>query len=91
MMEDQRLSRIEQKLDKLSEAVVSLARMEERIITLFNRMDTYDARQLNMEDRVADIERISVGRGAIFKLVDKLIWIVVGLSAAVLIESFVKR
>jgi len=90
-MEEQRLARIEQKLDKLSEAVVSLARMEERIITLFNRMDTYDARQLNMEDRVAEIERISVGRGAIFKLVDKLIWIVVGLSAAVLIESFIKR
>jgi len=90
-MEEQRLARIEQKLDKLSEAVVSLARMEERIITLFNRMDTYDTRQLNMEDRVAEIERISVGRGAIFKLVDKLIWIVVGLSAAVLIESFIKR
>jgi len=54
-------------------------------------MDTYDTRQLNMEDRVAEIERISVGRGAIFKLVDKLIWIVVGLSAAVLIESFIKR
>jgi hypothetical protein len=91
MMEDQRLSRIEQKLDKLSEAVVSLARMEERIITLFNRMDTYDSRQLNMEDRVADIERISVGRGAVFKLVDKLIWIVVGLVTAVVIEGFLKR
>jgi len=90
-MEEQRLARIEQKLDKLSEAVVSLARMEERIITLFNRMDSYDARQLNLEDRVADVERVSVGRGAIFKLVDKLIWIVVGLSAAVLIESLIKR
>lgn len=48
-MEEQRLARIEQKLDKLSEAVISLARMEERIIILFNRMDTYDARQLNVE------------------------------------------
>jgi hypothetical protein len=90
-MEEQRLARIEQKLDKLSEAVVSLARMEERIITLFNRMDTYDARQLNMEDRVADIEKITVSRGAVFRLVDKLIWIVVGLVTAVVIEGFLKR
>jgi hypothetical protein len=90
-MEEQRLARIEQKLDKLSEAVVSLARMEERIITLFNRMDTYDARQLNMEDRVADIEKITVSRGAVFRLVDKLIWIVVGLVTAVVIEGVLKR
>jgi hypothetical protein len=90
-MEEQRLARIEQKLDKLSEAVVSLARMEERIITLFNRMDTYDARQLNMEDRVADIEKITVSRGAVFRLVDKLIWIVVGLVTAVVIEGVIKR
>ena len=39
MQEDQRLSRIENKLDKLSEAVVQLARMEERLVTLFNRMN----------------------------------------------------
>jgi hypothetical protein len=90
-MEEQRLARIEQKLDKLSEAVVSLARMEERIITLFNRMDTYDARQLNMEDRMADVEKVTISRGAVFRLVDKLIWIVVGLVTAVVIEGVLKR
>jgi len=90
-MEEQRLARIEQKLDKLSEAVVSLARMEERIITLFNRMDTYDARQLNMEDRMADVEKVTISRGAVFRLVDKLIWIVVGLVTAVVIEGVIKR
>ena len=35
MTEDTRLDRIEEKLDKLSEAVVCLARMEERLITIF--------------------------------------------------------
>lgn len=41
-MDDQttRLNRIEEKLDKVSEAIVSLARMEERMITLFKRMDS---------------------------------------------------
>lgn len=90
-MEEQRLARIEQKLDKLSEAVVSLARMEERMITLFNRMDGYDIRQSNIEDRVSEVEKIAVSRGAVFRLVDKLIWIVVGLVTAVVIEGFLKR
>ena len=38
-MEEHRLDRIEEKLDRLSEAVVGLARMEERLITIFNRLD----------------------------------------------------
>ena len=37
--EENRLDRIEDKLDKLSEAVVCLARMEERLVTIFHRLD----------------------------------------------------
>lgn len=44
--------RMEGKLDTVSEAIVSLARMEERMVTLFNRMDTYDQRQTQIGDRV---------------------------------------
>lgn len=51
-----RLTRIEDKLDKMSEAIVSLARMEERMITLFKRMDTYDAQQFLVSDRLAKVE-----------------------------------
>ena len=51
-----RLTRIEDKLDKMSEAIVSLARMEERMITLFKRMDTYDAQQSLVSDRLAKVE-----------------------------------
>ena len=51
MSDDQRLERIEKKLDTLSDAVVSLARMEERMITLFKRMDNYDENQREMGKR----------------------------------------
>jgi hypothetical protein len=51
-----RLNRIEEKLDKVGEAVVSLARMEERMITLFKRMDAYDERQNKMDERLGQIE-----------------------------------
>ena len=38
-MTDARLSRMEDKLDKLSEAIISMARMEERLVSVDKRMD----------------------------------------------------
>ena len=55
-MDDQRLVRIEEKLDKMSEAIVSLARMEERMITLFKRMDVYDDKQSQLEEKLQQVE-----------------------------------
>ena len=57
MAEDNRLERIEKKLDTLSDAVVSLARMEERMITLFKRMDNYDENQREIGKRVHVVEK----------------------------------
>ena len=64
-MDDQttRLNRIEEKLDKVSEAIVSLARMEERMITLFKRMDSYDDHHRVLEGRVTKVE-VSHASGA---------------------------
>jgi len=75
-MDDQstRIIRIEEKLDKVSEAIVSLARMEERMITLFNRMDTYDRKQTSIEERVTEIE-VKHASGA---WVERFAWLVVG-------------
>lgn len=90
-MEDQRLTRIEGKLDKLSEAVVSLARMEERMITLFKRMDSYERKQDEIEDRLIAAEKTSVSRGAVYRLLDKGIWIVVGVLVAAIVETLANR
>ena len=69
-----RLNRIEEKLDKVGEAIISLARMEERMITLFRRMDTYDERQTNIECRVTKVE-VSHASGA---WVERVVWLIVG-------------
>lgn len=87
---DDRLERIEKKLDHLSEAVVSLARMEERMITLFNRMDRYELAQDKIDEKLAAVEKTSVSRGAIFRVVDKATWIVVGITVALIIEIFAR-
>ncbi|WP_353429259.1 hypothetical protein [Paracoccus denitrificans] len=57
------LERLEAKVDRMSDAIVSLARMEERMVTLFNRMDRYDTEQREVIKRVAELERVAIGRG----------------------------
>lgn len=65
------IERLESKVDRMSDAIVSLARMEERMVTLFNRMDRYDADQRDALRRVAELERLTIGRGHFFRWADR--------------------
>lgn len=69
-----RLDRIEEKLDKVGEAIISLARMEERMITLFKRMDMYDQQQQALETRVTNVEM----KNASAAWIERVIWLVIG-------------
>jgi len=81
MDENQRLSRIEGKLDKLSDAVIALARMEERMVTLFNRMGKYEEKQDELEDRVGEMTLRLSTDGQTLRFAERLFWIAA--SAAV--------
>jgi hypothetical protein len=89
-MEDLRLSRIEAKLDKLADAVVSLARMEERMLTIFKRIEHYEDRQQKIEDRVAEIEKDDAGKDSVFSVVNRSIWLVAGIALAFVFDLFKK-
>lgn len=90
MSDDLRLGRIEEKLDKLADAVVSLARMEERMLTLFKRIDQYEAKQMQLEQRVSDIEIQDAGKNSIYRILDKSVWLVVGVAVAFLFDVLKK-
>jgi len=75
-MDESRLHRIENKLDKLAEAVVSLARMEERMVTLFNRMERYEGRQEGLEARIDEVENTNIKNGATLRFAERVFWIV---------------
>ena len=77
-MSEERLSRIETKLDTLAEAVVSLARMEERMVTLFRRMDKYDEQQTKSLDRLLVLEKSHIAGGVWGYIGDKALWLAVG-------------
>lgn len=87
MAADERLDRIEKKLDTMAEAIVSLARMEERMVTLFKRMDKYDTAQAQMSERVRKIEGSVGTNGQMLRFAERVFWIVVAAGATYFFKS----
>ena len=76
-MSDERLCRMEDKLDKLSEAVVEMARMEERLLTIFKRFEHMGAAFKKYDDRVDEIEKQALIKGQKIAFTERLFWMVV--------------
>lgn len=87
-MSEDRLTRIETKLDQLADAMISMARMEEKMITLFKRMDKYDENQGKLDERLHNIERAYTKTGVFGYIADKLIWIVLGVGLTFAVKKF---
>ena len=76
-MSDNRLDRIEGKVDKLSDAVVEMARMEERLVTVYKRIDNVEALLKKMDDRLDQMERQALVRGQKIAFAERLFWMVI--------------
>ena len=68
---------MEDKLNKFSEAVVEMARMEERLLTIFKRLEHMDAAFKKYDDRVDEIEKQALIRGQKIAFAERLFWMVV--------------
>jgi hypothetical protein len=93
MAEEPRFDRVEKHLDKLGDkideltkVVTTMARIEERMVTLFKRMDTYDTRHTALIERVDDIESGATKHAVVFGLVDKFFWLILGAGLAFIIK-----
>lgn len=71
-MED-RLSRVEAKIDSLQEAIISLARVEERLVTVFNRQSSIESKVIGLDDKV---DRLSES-AARTRQTERIVWIVI--------------
>tara|TARA_R100001443_G_scaffold39390_2_gene52707 strand:- start:4753 stop:5016 length:264 start_codon:yes stop_codon:yes gene_type:complete len=74
-MED-RLDRIETKVDKLSEAMVEMVRMEERMVTAFKRMDNIVEYQKKADDRLDEMEKQAIVRGQKIAFAERIFWMI---------------
>jgi len=82
MNDEARLERIERKLDEVGQAIVALARMEERMITLFKRMDKLDQEQANHGRRLQLVEGRVGTNGQTLRFAERVFWIVVSAGIA---------
>ena len=82
MQDDNRLERIERKLDEVGQAIVALARMEERMITLFKRMDGLDQEQAQQGRRLTVVEGKVGTNGQALRFAERIFWIVITAAAA---------
>lgn len=72
-----RLDRIESKIDKLSETVISLARAEEKLIALENDKKFLMDRMIKNEERVENIEKKIDETSVTVRVINRLFWIVI--------------
>jgi SMC interacting uncharacterized protein involved in chromosome segregation len=88
MAEDPRLERMENKIDELTKLVTSTARIEERMITLFKRMETYEFRHDNLDSRIGDVEKTVTKTGVVDQVLEKGFWVVIGGGIAYVVKVF---
>ena len=79
--QNDRLDRIENKLDKLSEAIVSLARAEEKI----SQQERFLHQQMEMlvdgQRRLEAVEKNVMSNATTINVINKLFWIVMAAAA----------
>ena len=74
---ERRLERVEEKLDKLSEAVISIARIEERVNTVLKHHDRFFNRLDKLEVRVETVENKSLMNTNAIGIAERFIWVVI--------------
>ena len=83
-----RLDRIEGKLDKLSEAVISIARAEEKIATLtsFSKQQSEMIQHLTI--RIDKLEEAVISNSSTVNIINKVFWIILASAATAITGMF---
>ena len=74
--QNDRLDRIENKLDSLSEAIISIARAEEKITMLAKYGETQAVQILKIVERLESLEQKVSSNEIVVNVINKLFWIV---------------
>lgn len=82
-VENARLDRIEEKIDKLAETVISLARAEEKLVALSSDNQDTRERLRGVENRVVEVDRKVDEYAVTVKVINRIFWIVVAATASV--------
>ena len=74
-LNEDRLTRIEEKVDKLSDAIISIARAEEKLIQLGTLTDVLFKKIEDMNSRMMEMERSVAETKAFMNGFNKITWV----------------
>ena len=79
-----RLARIEEKLDRLADAMISIARAEEKLLSMEEKYSNQFERMNRFSEKLDRIEMQVNDNAATVKLINKLFWVaVVSIAGAI--------
>lgn len=77
-MDNARFDRLEQKIDKLTDAVTAIARVEEKILASNMRLDRVEQRLDTSEEDIDTLAKLVRDNSGVAKFADKLFWLAAG-------------
>jgi seryl-tRNA synthetase len=77
-MSEERLNRIEIKLDKLVDIVESIARVEEKLVANDSKLNRLEFRMDKIEDEVVKVSKTARDNSSVASFADKLFWVIIG-------------
>jgi len=89
-IQSQRLDRIEEKLDQMAQAIIALARAEEKISTLaeFNKQQASQVQELI--NRIDSVEQLVNSNAGTVNIINKVFWLIIaGFIAAITWEYII--
>ena len=88
-MDEKRLDRIEQKIDRLADAITAIARVEEKILASNTRVNALEIRIIRSEKDLNDIAILARKNSGVAAFADKAFWLITGTIVGLII-FFVK-
>ena len=88
---ENRLGRIEAKIDKLAEAIISLARADEKLIQLEEDKKFLMGKMIKLEERMEKTERVLSENSTTISAINRIFWIALSGTIATLIGAYLMR
>ena len=88
---EHRLDRIEAKIDKLAEAIISLARAEEKLMQLEEDKKFLMGKMVKLEERMEKTERVLDENSMTISAINRIFWIALSGTIATLIGAYLMR
>jgi len=86
-MDEKRLDRIEQKIDRLADAITAIARVEEKMLASNSRVDALEKRVTTTESDLQAIAIMSRKNTLIMAFANTAFWLVAGALIAYFIKG----